>query len=184
VPVLALDHVTKSSVEGLFAKESPPKHSLGTVTTRNRARMSWRLDHYEPADEDAGYDPVRKLRLTNVKANNARFAPRIGLLARFETDTDGGLLSVSYATADAATILPADSGQMSMPDRVLGAIVEADRPLVTATIIADVNEDGGTVKPDATIRSAINKLKRSGKLVELAGGFYGLASQHHQKVEG
>jgi len=184
VPVLALDHVTKSSVEGPFAKESPPKHSLGTVTTRNRARMSWRLDHYEPADEDAGYDPVRKLRLTNVKANNARFAPRIGLLARFETDTDGGLLSVSYATADAATILPADSGQMSMPDRVLGAIVEADRPLVTATIIADVNEDGGTVKPDATIRSAINKLKRSGKLVELAGGFYGLASQHHQKVEG
>ena len=180
VPVLALDHVTKSSVEGPFAKESPPKHSLGTVTTRNRARMSWRLDHYEPADEDAGYDPVRKLRLTNVKANNARFAPRIGLLARFETDTDGGLLSVSYDTAPAATVLPADSGQMSMPDRILAAVTAADRPLLVGAIIAEVNEDGGPVKPDATIRSSVNKLKRGGRLTELANGFYGLASQHER----
>lgn len=179
VPVLAIDHVTKDDADQDGPYRRRPKHSYGSVFTRNRARLSWRIDTHDDEEEDD--HTQRRLALVNVKANNARFHPRVGFLVEFLNDEQQQLISVQYRRADVGNLFPPESGALTVRERILRVLVAG--PLTTGEIVAALAEDGGAEKSRGSISANLVKASRRNLITQI-GDSWALVERLRTPPEG
>lgn len=153
VPVLIIDHVTKSA-----GNEST--RPFGSAYTHNLARVTWGLDRSE---HDGS--PSLVWALMNRKWNDGQTIPKIGLRADFDVDTYGALKAVTFKLADMVS-----AGMGSMNDKILREL-----EMTGPQTLTDLTERVAGNR--ASVRARLSELKMRGKIIEDADEKYALPSK-------
>jgi hypothetical protein len=160
VPVLAIDHVTKSK------EDKTPTHSFGSAYTFNAARLMWRMDTAKEEGKNDFY-----CALVNTKTNRKYQKPR-GLKVLVATDEDERLLTVNFETTDINDI-PGLNKALSLRDQIRAVIEQNGGRLLSAADIARCMEAEGSNTNEAVVRALLNRHKDT--FIRVGGG-WGLLS--------
>lgn len=160
VPVLCIDHVTKSK------EDKTPTHSFGSAYTYNAARLMWRMDAAKEEGKNDFY-----CALVNTKTNRKFQKPR-GIKVLVTTDEDERLLTVNFESTDINEI-PGLNRALSLRDQIKIVIEKNNGRLMTPADIAKCLEADGTNVAEAVVRTTLN---RNSSMFIRVGGGWGLTS--------
>jgi hypothetical protein len=174
VPVLALDHLTKSDVR---AKESLTPY--GSVFTINAARMLWAAQFHE---DSSALPFLRQVNLTNTKANRVAQQPRTGLTLRYKVH-DNQLLDELVMEPNPGVWT--DGSVITTDERIKRVLRDHGREFITAQQIAKEAE-----VPLGTCKNVMTALKDNGtvQIIQMQGrgspsGYRLAEMQSHQGFE-
>ena len=150
---LLVDHMTKGP-------DSQERGAFGSVYKRNSARSVWEMRQAADGELNMG--------LYHRKANDSRPAPPLGLSLNIIEDDDYTIQSASFNRCD-VTDDPELAKGISAPLRILAALRHG------AMDLDGICEDLQDI-PQATIKPALSRMVKSGKLTRPDRGMYGLVS--------
>lgn len=154
IPTLVVDHVSKESI-----KEGGADSSIGSIYTRNSARMMWRMDSQKEEGQDDFYAA-----LTNTKANR-RLQKTRGITVFVETDAEERLVTVRFEPAELREI-PGLAKTLSLSDQIEGVIRAQNGVPMYYKDIAECLRVEGTTVTDEVIRITLHSRKK--KFVRVA----------------
>lgn len=146
VPVLAIDHVTKSK------EDKTPTHSFGSAYTYNAARLMWRMDAAKEEGRNDFY-----CALVNTKTNRKFQKPR-GFKVLVTTDEDERLLTVVFETTDINEI-PGLNRALSLRDQIRLVIEKNQGRLLTPADIEKCLVAENVSTNEAVVRAILNRNK-------------------------
>jgi len=150
--VIALDHVTKADSGG---------HPIGSVYKYNYARAAWETKKVQ----EAGSKEIR-LALIHRKANNGSLVTPRGYKFTFDGDEGPVRLDKIELAADAEL-----AKHTSVPSRIVFEL--KSRQLYGEAIVAALKLNDAELREN-TVTQAIGRMKKSGRIVTLPDGKYGL----------
>jgi len=143
--------------KGTGQKGGDPDSLFGSAYYYNSARHVWQLE----GAKDENTDEIG-MGLIHVKSNNGRLQPRHGYTAKFTNDANDVTASISFRYRENL----ADLGMGDLKDQIL---VELRGGALGAGELAE-NLDAR----ETTVRSRLTELKRSGRIIHVAGNKWGL----------
>ena len=151
--VLLIDHMGKG-------QDSQERGAFGSVYKRNSARSLWEMR--QAADGELTFG------LYHRKANSSRLSPPVGLSLDIVENDDQHPVSASFSPCD-VTDDPELAKGVSAPLRILATLKHGAMHLDgICEALPDV--------PQGTIKTALSRMVKSGKLTRRDGSKYGLVS--------